>query len=171
MTTAVVTEQIKPKIVDLFDLLGVEAEVEILVQSEEVMLDEAEQEDQEREDRHYLRANVTMQSGAEFIGKHGNRLQDLTTIVNMFLPTEARNFSVILDINNYRTEREEYIRQIAKRNIEHAALTATEVALEPMLPWERRLVHMVAAQRTDVMTESAGEGETRHVIIKPMSAV
>lgn len=167
MTTEAVIEEITPKIVNLFDLLGVEAEVEIKVQADEINL-EGEAPESERT---YLRAVTTMQSGAEFIGKHGNRLQDLTTIVNMFLPQDARNYSVILDINNYRTEREEYIKQIAKRNIEHAALTATEVALEPMLPWERRLVHMVAAERTDVTSDSAGEGEARHVIIKPMSAV
>lgn len=164
MKIEALSEEISGKIVDLFDLLGVGAEVEMEIR-------EGDSAAEEGELRTYLVAKVEVQDGAEFIGKHGSRLQDLTMIVNMFLPADTHNVSVILDVNNYREERSEYIRQVARRNIEHAALTATEVSLEPMLPWERRLVHMEVSERTDVESESAGVGEDRYVIIKPVSAV
>jgi spoIIIJ-associated protein len=76
--------------------------------------------------------------------------------------------SYIVDINNYRKERERLILELAKAAAQKAAATKQEVKLPAMNAYERRLIHVELAIRPDVKTESIGEGKERGVIIKPI---
>ncbi len=75
----------------------------------------------------------------------------------------------VVDINNYRREREHLIIELAKAAARKALLQKAEIALPPMNAYERRLIHMELASRPDLKTESSGEGKHRHVIITPIS--
>jgi len=75
--------------------------------------------------------------------------------------------SVFIDVNNYRKERDNIILEIARAAARKAATMNEEVSLPAMNGYERRLVHMELSSRPDVLTESAGEGKERHIIIKP----
>lgn len=75
---------------------------------------------------------------------------------------------VILDVNNYRRQREELIVELAKAAARKVAATQTEIALPPMNAYERRLIHAELAERPDLKTESKGEGKERAVVIKPL---
>lgn len=83
---------------------------------------------------------------------------------NNFLKEEI----FILDINNYRRERERLIGELAKAAARKVLLNKIEVELPAMNAYERRLVHIELASRPDVKTESVGEGSVRRVIIKPI---
>lgn len=74
----------------------------------------------------------------------------------------------IVDINNYRKERERLIVELAKAAARKAMLNKQQVDLPAMNAFERRLVHVELASRPDVKTESAGDGKDRHVIVKPL---
>jgi len=76
-------------------------------------------------------------------------------------------YSVFIDVNNYRKERDNIILEIARAAARKAATMNEEVSLPAMNGYERRLVHMELSSRPDVLTESAGEGKERHIIIKP----
>lgn len=72
----------------------------------------------------------------------------------------------ILDINNYRRERERLISELAKAAARKVLLNREQVELPAMNGYERRLVHLELASRPDVKTESIGEGSERRVVIK-----
>lgn len=75
---------------------------------------------------------------------------------------------VVLDVNNYRKQREELIVELAKAAARKVAATQAEIALPPMNAYERRLIHAELAERPDLKTESTGEGKSRAVVIKPL---
>lgn len=75
---------------------------------------------------------------------------------------------VVIDINNYRREREDLILEIARASARKAVSEKQEVFLPAMNAYERRLVHMELAGRPDVNTESVGEERERRVVIKPI---
>lgn len=75
---------------------------------------------------------------------------------------------VLVDVNNYRKERENIIIEIAKGAARKAATTKEEVSLPAMNGYERRIIHMELASRPDVCTESIGEGKERYVIVRPI---
>lgn len=76
--------------------------------------------------------------------------------------------TVVVDINNYRRERENLILELARAAARKAAATKQEVALPTMNAYERRLIHIELASHPDIKTESAGEGRDRYVAVKPI---
>lgn len=74
----------------------------------------------------------------------------------------------VVDINNYRKEREKIILEIAKAAAQKASVLKQEVRLPPMNAYERRLIHTELSMRPDVKTESVGEGKERAVVVRPI---
>ncbi len=80
---------------------------------------------------------------------------------------QANHDPIIIDVNNYRREREDLIVKLAKAAARKAALEKTDVSLPVMNAYERRLVHTELAMRPDVKTESIGT-VSRFVVVKPL---
>ncbi|MBU4348107.1 hypothetical protein KJ671_01190 [Patescibacteria group bacterium] len=76
--------------------------------------------------------------------------------------------NLILDINNYRREREDLISGLAKAAARKVLLNKEEVKLPAMNAYERRIIHVELATRPDIKTESYGEGRDRYIIVKPI---
>ena len=76
--------------------------------------------------------------------------------------------SAVVDVNNYRKQREALIIELAKAAARKVAATQQEIELPPMNAYERRLIHAELAERPDLKTESKGEGKERAVVIKPL---
>ena len=93
-------------------------------------------------------------------------VSNLDRIVRL-MAKQVNHEPVIVDINNYRREREELIVKLAKAAARKAALTGEEVSLPAMNAYERRLIHTELAMRPDVTTESTGT-ITRYVIVRPI---
>ncbi len=91
---------------------------------------------------------------------------NLDRIVRL-MAKQANHNPIVVDVNNYRREREELIVKLARAAARKAALEKTEVSLPVMNAYERRLVHTELAMRPDVTTESVGTIQ-RHVIVKPI---
>jgi len=73
---------------------------------------------------------------------------------------------VVVDVNNYRKERERLIIELAKAAARRAIATKESVNLPAMNAYERRLIHAELSMRPDVATESVGEGKDRFVVVK-----
>ena len=73
---------------------------------------------------------------------------------------------VVVDVNNYRRERERLIIELAKAAARRAIATKESVNLPAMNAYERRLIHAELSMRPDVATESVGEGKDRFVVVK-----
>ena len=76
--------------------------------------------------------------------------------------------SLVIDINNYRKERENIIVELARAAARKALATKQDVVLPAMNSYERRIIHVELASRPDVKTESQGLGKERGVTIKPI---
>ncbi len=100
------------------------------------------------------------------IGRRGDTLLSLQYIVNLIV---SRRYpgkgGVTLDVEHYRHRREELIISLAKRMAERVRETGNPITLEPMVPFERRLVHMAFADDPELTTNSIGEGDNRKVVI------
>lgn len=102
------------------------------------------------------------------IGHQGETLAALQYLTRAIVAKRlGRPTHVIVDIENYKSRREEQLRRLAKRLADQAVQQGRTMALEPMPPNERRIIHLALRERGDVFTESAGEGRDRKVTIVP----
>ncbi|MCH7828772.1 hypothetical protein IH982_02870 [Patescibacteria group bacterium] len=111
--------------------------------------------------------DVTCQDPQLYIGEKGQTLSEILYILKSLLRKKfGEPVYVALDINDYRKNKEHYVRELARTTADEVTLLKTPKELPPMSPAERRLVHMELQERSDIETESAGEGEDRRVVIK-----
>lgn len=94
-------------------------------------------------------------------------ISDLNHIAKVLANKNNHN-PVFIDVNNYRKERENIIIDIAKAAARKVVITKEDVRLPAMNSYERRIIHLELSTRPDVETESAGEGVSRCVIVKPL---
>ena len=105
---------------------------------------------------------------AVLIGKNGNTIQALQTIVRQIIFKEINtNISIILDVENYKEKKIKNIEYLAKKTAREVAKTKVEAKLDSMNSYERRIVHSILSEDKYVYTESIGEEPNRCVIIKP----
>ena len=106
---------------------------------------------------------------ALLIGRRGENLSQLQYMVNLLANKRSDEWvRVILDVEGYRSQREESLIGLAERVARQVARNRRPISLEPMPPNERRIVHMTLKEMSDVRTESSGEGEMRRVTIFPV---
>ncbi len=106
------------------------------------------------------------------IGQHGINLLALQHITRLLVRKridEKVKFS--LDVNDYRQQKNNSLSKLARDAAEQVLREKKAVALRPMTPYERRLVHLELAENKNIATESIGEGDERRVIIKPVGEV
>jgi spoIIIJ-associated protein len=102
------------------------------------------------------------------IGQGGQTLFEIQRLLRTILNKKLQKvFYFNLDINDYKTKKIEYLKVLAKDSADQVALTKEEKAFPPMPSYERRIIHAELSQRTDVATESQGEGSDRHIVIRP----
>lgn len=101
------------------------------------------------------------------IGKRGETLDSLQYIVNLVTNRNADTYiRVILDCNQYRSKRERSLQKLARRLADKAVQTGRDIKLEPMNPYERRIIHTYLQNDEKVNTFSQGNEPNRRVIIK-----
>ena len=102
------------------------------------------------------------------IGRRGETLQALQFLVRMVVNRQlGRKAYILIDVEDYRKRRADMLRRLARRTAGRVATSGRSVALDPMSPGERRIVHMSLANHPRVRTESEGEGNQRRVVLMP----
>lgn len=102
------------------------------------------------------------------IGRHGDTLDDFQYIVRLILGKELkRAVPLVIDVEGYRARREQTLRRLARRMADQALERGRTLALEPMPPNERRIIHVELRDHPEVYTESVGHGDDRKVTIIP----
>lgn len=144
--------------------LGVDAEAVITGEKEEVS------------EKGTLEKDVYVEINGEglgtLIGRHGDVLDSLQYLANITAGRAQKNnpdrkeyVKICLDIENYRAKREETLKALAIRKAEQAISTHRNIALEPMLAYERRIIHAELQNFEGVYTYSVGSDNDRKVII------
>ncbi|MGE5627099.1 MAG: RNA-binding cell elongation regulator Jag/EloR [Solirubrobacterales bacterium] len=101
------------------------------------------------------------------IGYRGETLDSLQYLVSLVLNKghETEYKRVILDTENYRVKREETLKRLARRIAEKVKTTQKQVKLEPMNPYERRIIHSALQNDAYVETYSEGDEPYRRVVV------
>ena len=101
------------------------------------------------------------------IGKNGKNVAALQLIIRQMVNTKLKeHLSIVIDVGNYKEKRVKSIEALAKRLAREAHKTKTEVTMDSMNSYERRIVHSALADDKYVYTESIGEEPNRKVVIK-----
>ena len=113
-------------------------------------------------------AIVDGESMGALIGRRGETLQAFQFISQLLVNRRLGHWTrVLLDIEGYRSRRERYLKDTALRAAEKAMRFRESIELDPMIPSERRIVHLTLAGHESVTTHSEGEGDNRRVIVEP----
>ncbi len=103
------------------------------------------------------------------IGHRGETMDSLGYLANLVAnkASEEDYIKISLDVNGYRDKRKENLVVLAKRIAQKVLKTGKNHTLEPMNPYERRILHSTVSEIEGVKSESVGEGNTRRVCILP----
>nr|WP_122012590.1 RNA-binding cell elongation regulator Jag/EloR [Maliibacterium massiliense] len=112
-----------------------------------------------------LRVDVAGEGMGALIGHHGDTLDALQYLTSLVVNHHSEQYCrVTLDTENYRAKRAETLQRLAER-MAAKAVRVGRVALEPMNPYERRILHTALQGNAQVTTHSEGEEPYRRVII------
>ncbi len=118
-------------------------------------------------DKH-LFINLSGDDMGVLIGKRGQTLDSIQYLVNLVVNKgNAPYISIMLDTENYRQRRKETLESLAYNLAKKAKITGKKVVLEPMNPYERRIIHSSLQNNRYVTTYSEGEEPYRNVVIAP----
>lgn len=114
--------------------------------------------------------NITGDDAGVLIGHHGDTLEALQYLTNLAAnkreEDESRDYvHISVDVENYRAKRETTLRSLARRMAARVQKTKKSVMLEPMSPYERRIIHSEVQSIEGVSTNSIGQDSGRRVVI------
>ena len=137
-------------LLDVFRDMGMKVEIEYVYNEED----------------NALEMNLTGDEMGVLIGKRGQTLDSLQYLTSLVVNRSGEHYiRVKLDTENYRKRRKETLEALAKNIAYKVKRTRKSVSLEPMNPYERRIIHSALQQDNFVMTKSEGEEPYRHVVV------
>jgi spoIIIJ-associated protein len=102
------------------------------------------------------------------IGKNGKTLESIQFYIRNIVNSYSDERQIVLvDIGGYKANRRKQLEILATKTAKEVAKTKIEAKLRPMNAYERRIIHTKLAEWRDVTTISEGEGQDRHLVIKP----
>ena len=148
-------ETIEDKAVDFLSKIFLSMNIEVSIAA---AYNEEEQE---------LSINLEGEDMGILIGKRGQTLDSLQYLVSLVVNKSSSDYiRVKLDTENYRERRKETLETLAKNIAYKVKRTKRSVSLEPMNPYERRIIHSALQGNKFVETVSEGEEPYRHVVVK-----
>jgi len=145
------TEKIKKIAEEFFKKMTFEGQVEVSTEENET-----------------VSLNLKIDDPSVLIGERGQTLADIQHLLKMIIRKQIESpIYIDVDIQNYKKKKSEYLKETARIIANEVSLSRKEKILDPMTPYERRIIHAELAERSDVITESMGEGDDRRVVIKP----
>lgn len=134
----------------LFKILNITATTELVSEGEKIEIE------------------VTAADTTSVIGKRGATLDAIQTLAGAVANTGRDDYKrVVVDCENYRETREATLKRLAENLASKAIRMERKIKLEPMNPYERRIIHAALSGYEGVKTESAGKEPGRFVVIVP----
>ena len=122
------------------------------------------------------RVSIKGENASLLIGHHGDTLDALQYLTNLAASQKGANGErdrsrVTIDVEGYRAKREQTLRRLARRMANKVLARGTKVTLEPMTPYERRIIHSEVQSIEGVTTQSIGSDSNRRIVIYPEGAL
>jgi spoIIIJ-associated protein len=106
------------------------------------------------------------------VGEEGEALEALQHLLRLAIVKEYKqNLKLLLDVNGFREERKKTIIGMAKKLAGRVKRELKPIKTKPLNPYERRIIHMLFKDSSDITTSSEGEGHTKKVVISPARSV
>lgn len=135
---------------DVLDLMDLDADIDVEIGEEDVNLD------------------IKGQDLGILIGRHGATLDALQFLTNLAANKQTGSRTrIVVDVEGYRRRREEMLYRMADRTADRVRRSRRSLALEPMSPQERRIIHLALKDNQYVTTQSEGEEPYRKVVVLP----
>lgn len=143
---------IEETVAELLKKLDFEASIEVIEQ---------------KDDSNTFLCSARVEKDQNFlIGQYGANLAAVQHLVRVILRKKIEErVNIIVDVNDYFLEKKVLLEKEAQKAAEEAVRNNISVALRPMLPYERKVVHSFLAQNSNITTESIGIGEGRKVMV------
>jgi spoIIIJ-associated protein len=115
-----------------------------------------------------LEVGMDTEDSGMVIGYHGEGLESLQLVLSLIIAKKLGHFiRVSIEVDGYKKNRTEYLEKLAEQMKERALSENREQVIESLKSWERRIIHVMLQDDPDVVSESAGSGRDRVLIIKP----
>lgn len=113
--------------------------------------------------------DISSEDSSLLIGKYGANLEALqfVLVVRLKTLTGQEDFEVFVDVDGWRSEREEKLKKMAISVAEKVATTGKPEPIYNLRSNERRVIHTILTDHPQVVTESIGEGINRYLVVKP----
>lgn len=145
-------EKARKFLTEVFESIGIKDNVEIDIQLE----------------NENMVVKISGEEASRLIGRRGDSLDSLQMLTSLAVNKgEGEYVRVLLDIENYRAKREESLTKYANKMARQATKQRRIIRLEPMNPYERRIVHSALQNDKYVKTYSEGKDPYRKVVIEP----
>lgn len=152
---------------DLIKKMGFEGRVKI-EKLPGLFLVQNGQQDQQSSNNAWLIDVQTNDSSNILIGRHGSNLEALQHLVRVIIQHKIpQPNQFVLDINDYKKQRVKFLKELAENMAARVRQTKKAQSLQPMFPYERRIIHLQLSDKEGIATESSGREPGRRVIIKP----
>lgn len=115
-----------------------------------------------------LNFSIRGEKVGKLIGYHGENMQAIQMLLSGLKTKGEGAIRMYLDVDGYKQNRNQAIVDLANKIAEQAIKIERNIHMDPMNAYDRRIVHTTLQAREDVTTESTGEGEKRHVVVKPI---
>lgn len=134
----------------LFEVLNINADVTLVKEAEKIEI------------------NVNAPNTTKIIGKHGETIDAIQTLASAVANTGRDKYvRVVVDCENYRENREATLEKLAENLAQKAIRLQKKVQLEPMNPYERRIIHSKLSDYEGVKTVSEGKEPNRYIVVIP----
>lgn len=111
--------------------------------------------------------NLVTSNNSILIGKEGKTLDAIQCLLRKISQNDLqKKIKINVDISNYKYEQTKKLEKNIKNIAKEVLKTKVDTSLDPMNSYNRRIVHTIVSEFSDLETESVGEGKERHVVIK-----
>ena len=118
------------------------------------------------EEKEGIKVEINSEKLGFLIGYRGETLYELQTILSAIANKNTKNkVRIILDIEGYKEKREKTLENLAEKVARTVIKTKKSVTLEPMKPYERKIIHSKLQENSKVTTKSIGEEPRRRIVI------
>jgi spoIIIJ-associated protein len=153
-------QEAKAIVSDLLDRMGIDADVVAVDNPSSVPLGP--------DDPPTIFLDILGRDLGMLIGRRGEHLSQLQYLINTLVNRKLETWTrVIVDVEGYRSRREESLVGLAERVARQVARSGRSIVLEPMPPNERRIIHLTLRAHPEVSTHSSGEGAQRRITVEP----
>jgi spoIIIJ-associated protein len=161
---------LKDTIEELLKIMGFAGEVKI--ENDQARLPSLREGVNDQENS--IIVNINVPDGGMLIGQGGETLMAFQRLIRLMVAKKMRINDIseqkqfVLDVNHYWQDRTEVLKDFILDKADQAIRSQRTVILSPMSSYERRIVHLALKDNPNVLCQSEGEGEERHIVIKPV---